>query len=346
MRTIRFVCAALWFFSSRLFAQHYLDFSVYKSMKDLAPELPGARLHSSLAPAGYELWEKGQLRMPAEGLFLTADLRERGKNDRAILLDVPAGENTAVYILIAGEEGGSWSRLFLQRLREDTQMRWNAERKALEIPSAEGIPVSSSATMTWAPGEAPRGTYGYKFDVKRFAYVRWDGRARRFEYISAVEASFHPWLMRTNLESYGDLSPDELTGVHIRVIRLHPPGESSSLFLFSPGYAPNPDFFEIFRRPHRRGDSRDQNNRTLVLSVSQLREVILALRGLASRQALWERTANNRGMELSVALLRVDEDPRHCEVLLTGPEARSLESVVERITGRRNPFGPAAELIH
>jgi hypothetical protein len=208
MRTIRFVCAALWFFSSRLFAQHYLDFSVYKSMKDLAPELPGARLHSSLAPAGYELWEKGQLRMPA------------------------------------------------------------------------------------------------------------------------------------------DLSPDELTGVHIRVIRLHPPGESSSLFLFSPGYAPNLDFFETFRRPHRRGDSRDQNNRTLVLSVSQLREVILALRGLASRQALWERTANNRGMELSVALLRVDEDPHHCEVLLTGPEARSLESVVERITGRRNPFGPAAELIH
>ncbi len=111
MRTARFLCAALWFFSScsRLFAQRYLDFSVYKSMKDLAPELPGARLHSGLAPAGYELWEKGQLRMPAEGFFLTADLGDRGRDDRAILLDVPAGDETATYVLIAGEEAGSWS---------------------------------------------------------------------------------------------------------------------------------------------------------------------------------------------------------------------------------------------
>jgi len=260
-------------------------------------------------------------------------------------LDVPAGEKTAVYILIAGEEGGSWSRLFLQRLREDTQMRWNAERKALEIPSAEGIPVSSSATMTWAPGEAPRGTYGYKFDVKRFGYVRWERRARRFEYISSLEAPFHPWLMRTNLDSYGHLSAEELTGVHIRVIRLRQPGKSSSLFLFSPGYAPNPDFFDIFRRSDRRIDREDQNNHTLVLNISQLREVILALCGLASRKSLWERTRNDRGSELSVALLRVDEDPRHCEVLLTGPEARTLESAVERITGRRNPFGPGKESI-
>lgn len=340
MRTARFLCAALWFFSScsRLFAQRYLDFSVYKSMKDLAPELPGARLHSGLAPAGYELWEKGQLRMPAEGLFLTADLRDRGRDDRAILLDVPAGDETATYILIAGEKAGSWSRLFLQRLRESAQMRWNAERQALDIPSAEGIPVSSSATMRWAPGEAPQGTYGYKFDVMRIAYIRWDGRAQRFEYISAVEAPFHPWLLRTNLESYADLSPEEVTGVHIRVTRLGPRGEASSLFLFSPGYAPNADFFDIYRWNKGAG-RRDQNNRALVLSVSQLREVVSSLRGLARRGALWKRTAQDPGMELAVALLRVDEDPRFCEVFLTGREARSLESKVEAITGRPKPLG-------
>jgi len=333
------VYLSLWlFWGSAALAQRYVDFSVYRSMKALAPEIPGARLHSGLAPAGYDLWEKGQLRMPAEGLFLTADLRARGKDDHAILLDVPDGKEIATYILIAGEEGGSWSRLFLARLGENTQMRWSAERKAIEIPSAEGIPVSSSATMRWAPGEAPRGTYGYKFDVLRIGYVRWDGQAQQFEYISATEASFHPWLLRLNLESYGDLEPEKLTGVHIRVTRLRQKGGSSSLFLFSPGYAPNVDFFNIYRRKEDIGHL-DQNNRALLLSLSQLREMILAVRGLASREDLWKRTAQSPRMKLAVALLRVDEDPRFCEVLLTDREARSLESKVETMTGRHKPFG-------
>jgi len=304
-------------------------------MKDLVPELPQARLHSGLAPAGYELWEKGQLRMPAEGLFLTAELRERGKNDRAILLDVPEGEGIATFVLIAGEERGVWSRLFFQELPKSGQMRWSVERRALEVPSANGIPISSAATMTWAPGEAPQGTFGYKFDVLRMAYIRWDDRARRFEYISAAAAPFHPWLLRNNLESYESLEPDKLTGVHMRLMPLRPRGESSSLFLFSPGYAPNADFFDIYRREQGvRGAPR-----SLVLTVSQLREVILAVRGLASRTDVWRRTPRSPGVELAVALLRVEEDPHFSEVFLTEPEARFLESRVESITGRRNPIG-------
>ncbi len=340
LRLHGFVYLSLWLFcGSAALAQRYVDFSVYRSMKALAPEIPGARLHSGLAPAGYDLWEKGQLRMPAEGLFLTADLRERGKNDRAILLDVPDGKEIATYILIAGEEGGSWSRLFLARLSENTQMRWSAERKAIEIPSAEGIPVSSAATIRWAPGEAPRATtYGYKFDVLRIGYVRWDGQAQRFEYISATEAPSHPWLLRLNLESYSDLEPEKLTGVHIRVTRLRQKGGSPSLFLFSPGYAPNVDFFNIYRRKEDLGH-RDQNNRALLLSLSQLREMILTVHGLASREDLWKRTAQSPRMKLEVVLLRVDEDQHFCEVLLTDREARSLESKVETMTGRRKPFG-------
>ncbi len=342
-RAVQLFCAFLWLLlsSSGLAAQGYLDFSVYKALRDLAPELPEARLHSGLAPAGYELWERGELRMPAEGYFLRADLRQTGMPDHAILLEEPAGDKPAVYILIASLAQGSWSRLFLEQLEEGTALiRWDAERRAIEIPSGEGIRVTSPAMMSWGAGTEPHATYGYAFDVKKSAYVRWDNRARRFEYIRAAQAPFHPWLLRANLDSYGDLAPGEFTGVHIRVSRLRPRrGSSSTLFLFSPGYAPNPAFFDLYHRWGEESGSEDKNFRTLVLSVRQLQEVISALRHLASLEAVMERREPDTKVEFAVSLLRVDEDPRFCELLLTRQDAELLESKVEMITGRQNPLG-------
>jgi hypothetical protein len=145
-------------------------------------------------------------------------------------------------------------------------------------------------------------------------------------------------LLRLNLESYGDLEPEKLTGVHIRVRRLRQKGGSSSLFLFSPGYAPNVDFFNIYRRKEDIGH-RDQNNRALLLSLSQLREMILAVARSGEPGGSLEKTAQSPRMKLAVALLRVNEDPRFCEALLTDREARSLESEVETMTGRHKAFG-------
>lgn len=342
-RAVRLFCASLWLLlsPSGLAAQGYLDFSVYKALRDLAPEFPGVRLHSGLAPAGYELWERGELRMPAEGYFLRADLRQTGIEDHAILLEVPAGDRPVVSILIASFAQGSWSRLFLQQLEESTALiRWDAVRKAIEIPSGEGIRVTSPAMMSWAAGTEPHATYGYAFDVKKSAYVRWDSRARRFEYIRAAEAPFHPWLLRANLDSYGNLAPGEFTGVHIRVARSRPRRDSSSpLFLFSPGYAPNPAFFDLYHRWGGRSGGEDKNFRTLVLSVRQLQEVVSALRHLASPEAMLERTERDTKVAFAVSLLRVDEDPRFCELLLTRQEAELLQSKVEVITGRQNPLG-------
>src|SRR5690349_3529426 len=59
----------------------YLDYATFKALIALVPEAPGARLAAGLTDHGYELWSKGQMRVPAANYFVEGDFDGNGRPD-------------------------------------------------------------------------------------------------------------------------------------------------------------------------------------------------------------------------------------------------------------------------
>lgn len=168
-------------------ADRYVDFSTFRAWRSLAPELAGARV-CGLTNAGHELWEKGELRLPATQC-LEGDFNRDGREDRAVLLEVGNDPSPCDHVLLVGRrKDGCWERLFLQRidLEEDAPaaaLLWDGKRAAIGIDSGKRKGITSPATMTWKDGKVVEARAGYVLEKKLiFQSIRWNEERKRFEF--------------------------------------------------------------------------------------------------------------------------------------------------------------------
>jgi hypothetical protein len=82
----------------------YISYSDFKAITDQAPHLKKPRLAAGMTDAAYQLWEKGQLRVPAQGHWAVADLDQDGREDAALVVQA----NGKPHVLIASRDGKGW----------------------------------------------------------------------------------------------------------------------------------------------------------------------------------------------------------------------------------------------
>ncbi|MBI4055690.1 MAG: hypothetical protein HY402_06135, partial [Elusimicrobia bacterium] len=115
--------------------QVYWDLETFRSLRALASELAEAR-PVSLAPAGFTLWEAGQLKLPESSVTtLVGDFNRDGRPDRAVLLETGEGKNFKLFLLIATQSKKRWEMLSLRHLefRSVGILLWDPGRKTLAI---------------------------------------------------------------------------------------------------------------------------------------------------------------------------------------------------------------------
>ena len=142
---------------------HYLDYSIFKALTALVPEAPNARLAAGLTDDSYELWSRGQMRVPAANYFLEGDFDGNGRLDDALLLE--SGHQS--YLLIATRQDGQWLRTALFRLQNGSGLRWDGKILRLESPEA---------FIEWTGKEfqlkrGPMEVYAYDYAVSDFTGV-------------------------------------------------------------------------------------------------------------------------------------------------------------------------------
>ncbi|MGQ0549295.1 MAG: hypothetical protein ACT4PY_06470 [Armatimonadota bacterium] len=320
--------------------ERYLDFRIFKALRDLVPELGPVRF-AGLTEAGLELWEQGQMRVPIAGNFLKEDVNRDGKVDCAILFEARAGSTVDFYIVLASPSLRELTRLFLLRLEGPAGMGWDKRRQAIEIDTGVRRRVTSSATMRSEGGRIVGGSYGYAVDIRLPAYLRWNPEAARFDYARPAEAPFRPWNVTASLASYSlDYAPADFAGVHIAFTSIGWRRWSGpNLQVFPAGYLPNAELFALFRRPGVAYRSDGAGGfRSLGLAPEQTRAVVLAIAGVKNLDALAGRTGGE-SPAYSVSVLDVfsDKGPNFSEILLTVEETRSLLSRISQSLRRQRP---------
>lgn len=141
----------------------YLDYSTFKALAALVPEAPHARLVAGLTDAGYELWSKGQMRLPAANYFLEGDFDGDGRLDSALLLE--GGPRR--YLLIAAREDEQWIRTALFLIRKESQLDWDGKTLKLESPEAFIDWTGKEYSLKRGPLEL----YQHSYSVSDFAGV-------------------------------------------------------------------------------------------------------------------------------------------------------------------------------
>src|SRR5258708_8510029 len=65
----------------------YLDYTTFATLTGLVPEIPQPRLAGGTTEAGYQLWAKRQMRIPAAGYFVHGHFVVDGRLQAALLLN-------------------------------------------------------------------------------------------------------------------------------------------------------------------------------------------------------------------------------------------------------------------
>src|SRR5258708_10588140 len=99
----------------------YLDYTTFTTLTGLAPEVPQPRLAGGTTEAGYQLWAKGQMRIPAAGYFVQGDFVGDGRLEAALLFT----SKGQYYLLIADQHGQQWFRQALFPLQAEAQLAWD-----------------------------------------------------------------------------------------------------------------------------------------------------------------------------------------------------------------------------
>src|SRR5882724_12613565 len=161
----------------------YLDYATFKALIELVPEAPGARLMAGLTDEAYELWSKGQMRVPAANYFVEGDFDSNGRPDSALLLK--SGERR--YLLIATREGGRWTRSRLFTLQNESQLSWDG--KVLKLESSEAFIDTTGKEYSLKRG--PLESYTHSYSVSDFAgvMIKFSHRPNAFEALLTSEQS-------------------------------------------------------------------------------------------------------------------------------------------------------------
>lgn len=271
----------------------YLEYSAFQTLTRLVPEISTPRIPGALTEAGHELWSNGELRLPAQGHFILADLNGDQRQEAALILT----DGTKNFLLIAAQENGSWKRKSLLRLRKEETLNWDGK------------------TLVVSPPES---------------FLEWDGREFRLE--SGPLALY--------AHSY---STDEFAGVSVKLTYI---GEQHGPYpgLLISSYYRFADL-DAFAKFHRRDVSYANDEMRaiwhLTMSTQNLRQIVLAIKGLKTIEDAAARSGEQAGLTHSVSILDsfTGMRPNYFEALVG---AKELNSIIETAASHLKSSDPSA----
>jgi len=168
----------------------YLTCDQFRQFAALCPEIKDARL-AGLAPAGYELWSKNQLKMPAEGHLFEGDFCKDGKSDSALVI----ADGAQNYVVIAQKAQTGFKRIGFVRIHSDSIRSWNGTVLCLDDShyiawNGKGFRMESG----------PLAIYGNKYGPTEFANVM-----MKFTYVGAQEEPY-PGFLFTSFHRFPDIA--------------------------------------------------------------------------------------------------------------------------------------------
>lgn len=161
-------------------AESYWDLQTFLALRALSPELAEAR-PLSLAPAGFELWQAGQLRLPeSPATTLSEDFDQDGRLDRAVLVESDQAGKRRVHLLIATFDGERWTRRFLERPKEPVGvLLWDGQRRVLALDTDRTRRISKPAVLSY-DGVKMTQEPGSVIEERWVVPYPWSARRRRF----------------------------------------------------------------------------------------------------------------------------------------------------------------------
>ena len=181
--------------------KEYVSFETFATWRSLVPEVSGARV-CSLTKSGHELWEQGQLRIPASR-FLKGDVNGDGREEWVIDLAGPEDEGVCDHLLITDQVNRQWRRVFLQRVKLEGDAQGFAPllsrpRQAIGIDFGKRRRDTRPATMSWPDGQ---GQTGFVIEYALISQsVRWNPQSSSFEYRQAAKPE--EWDTWVEIEAY------------------------------------------------------------------------------------------------------------------------------------------------
>src|SRR5438067_1237209 len=105
----------------------YITYALFQKLTSLSPEIKNPRL-VTVTDYGFNLWAKGQMRIPAQGNLLEADLNGDGGKETALAFK----SGTTNYLLLAKSVGSNWQKVALLKPKTIDGLQWNGRSLMLD----------------------------------------------------------------------------------------------------------------------------------------------------------------------------------------------------------------------
>jgi len=164
-------------------AERYWSLEEFHRVAALFPELRSPR-PANLKRAGYALWERGELRLPATpATLLEADFDGDGERDRAVLVENGPDEKPKRHLLVVMDVSGVWRRGLRQRLdaRSTGDLLRDEARRALGLDTGKRRRATHPARLVVEDAVVTHSEAGFVLEDWLVSPFVWNPFQRRFE---------------------------------------------------------------------------------------------------------------------------------------------------------------------